>query len=229
MRTVKAILPPVPESRNKLITDERLTTYINSLGSSDSPFLERIEAEALSGNVPIIRKDMQGFLKFLMAVRKPGNILEVGTGTGFSALLMAENTKEAHITTIEKYEKRIPAAKKNFEDSGMGERISLIEGDATEVLKELTGPYDFIFMDAAKGQYLNFLPDVLRLLPEGGMLVTDNVLQDGDITESRYAVCRRDRTIHARMREYLYELTHSEMLDTTVLPIGDGVSVSVKK
>ena len=96
-------------------------------------------------------------------------------------------------------------------------------------MKGLEGVYDFIFMDAAKGQYIHFLPDILRLLPEGGLLVSDNVLQDGDVLESRYAVPRRNRTIHARMREYLYELTHHPQLETCILPVGDGVTLSVKK
>ena len=104
----------------------------------------------------------------------------------------------------------------------------MLEGDATEILKNLAGPYDFIFMDAAKGQYINFLPDILKLMPVGGVLISDNVLQDGDVMESRFAVTRRDRTIHSRMREYLYELKHNEQLCTDILPVGDGVTVSVK-
>ena len=131
------------------------------------------------------------------------------------------------ITTIEKYEKRIPIAKANF--ARAGKDIELLEGDATDILKELSGRYDMIFMDAAKGQYIHFLPDVLRLLNPGGILVSDNVLQDGDIVESRFAVTRRNRTIHSRMREYLYELTHSAELETVVLPVGDGVTISVKR
>ena len=107
--------------------------------------------------------------------------------------------------------------------------ITLLEGDAAEVLKTLKEPYDFIFMDAAKGQYIHFLPEILRLLAEDGVLVSDNVLQDGDIIESRFAVTRRNRTIHKRMRDYLYELTHHENLVTSVLPIGDGITVSTRK
>ena len=213
-----------------VISKERTEVFINSLDTPNSPFLDEIESEALASEVPIIRKDMQGFMKFLLAVRKPGNILEVGTATGFSALLMAENTpRNTKITTIEKYDKRIPVARENFKRGGMEDRITLMEGDANELLANLTGVYDFIFMDAAKGQYLNFLPDVLRLLTPGGMLITDNVLQDGDVLESRYAVCRRNRTIHTRMREYLYELKHHPELNTVILTVGDGVAVSVKK
>ena len=213
-----------------MISKERTDVFINSLDTGNSPFLDEIEEESLKDNVPIIRKDMQGFLKFILAVRKPVSILEVGTATGFSALLMAENTSdETHITTIEKYEKRIPVAKQNIARGNMEKKITLLEGDATELLHELEGEFDFIFMDAAKGQYLSFLPDVLRLLSPGGMLVTDNVLQDGDVLESRYAVTRRNRTIHSRMREYLYEIKHHEMLDTVILTVGDGIAVSVKK
>lgn len=157
-------------------------------------------------------------------------ILEVGTAVGFSALLMSEYMPEgAHITTIEKYEKRIPIARENFRKAGKDDVITLIEGDAMEVLKSLDGPYDLIFMDAAKGQYPHYLPEVLRLLAPGGVLMSDNVLQDGNLIESRFAVERRDRTIHSRMREYLYTLKHHENLETSILPLGDGVALSVKK
>lgn len=212
-----------------MITEERISTFINSFDTGNTPFLNELEEYALKTNVPIIRPQMQSFLKLLLALKQPKQILEVGTAIGFSALLMSEyGPKDCQITTIEKYEKRIPLAKENFKKAGHEEQITLLEGDATEILKELDGPFDFIFMDAAKGQYINFLPDILRLLPVGGVLVSDNVLQDGDVMESRYAVCRRDRTIHTRMREYLYELKHHEQLQTDILPVGDGVTVSVK-
>ena len=212
-----------------MITEERISTFISSFDTGNTPFLNELEEYAIKTNVPIIRPQMQSFLQLLLPMQKPKRILEVGTAIGFSALLMSEyGPKDCHITTIEKYEKRIPLAKENFKKAGKEESITLLEGDATEILKELTGPYDFIFMDAAKGQYIHFLPDILRLLPTGGILVSDNVLQDGDVMESRYAVTRRDRTIHSRMREYLYELKHNEQLQTDILPVGDGVTVSVK-
>lgn len=213
-----------------MISKERIQTFINSLDAGNTPFLDEIESEALSANVPIVRKDMQGFLKFECLTRKPKNILEVGTATGFSALLMAEYTPaDTKITTIEKYEKRIPVAKENFKRGKMEERITLLEGDAADLLKELKGPFDFVFMDAAKGQYPNFLPEIIRLLTPGGVLITDNVLQDGDVLESRYAVTRRNRTIHTRMREYLYEIKNHPLLDTVILTVGDGAAVSVKR
>ena len=212
-----------------MIVDERTNAYINSLNPGNTEILDQIEQEALQNYVPIIRREMQSFLKFLLKSHRPVRILEVGTAVGFSAILMSVYAPEAcKITTIEKYEKRIPIARENFIRAGKQDRITLLEGDAMEILKGLKGTYDFIFMDAAKGQYIYYLPELLRLLEPGGILVSDNVLQDGDIIESRFAVERRNRTIHARMREYLYELTHCEELTTSILPLGDGVTVCVR-
>lgn len=213
-----------------MIVDERLVTYINSLDTGNTAMLDQIEREATADYVPIIRKEMQSFLKFLLAMKKPARILEVGTAVGFSAILMAEyDPVPCQIITIENYEKRIPIARENFKRAGKEAQITLLEGDAAEVLKTLEGPYDFIFMDAAKGQYIHFLPEILRLLARDGVLVSDNVLQDGDVIESRVAVTRRNRTIHKRMREYLYTLTHSEELVTAVLPVGDGITLSTRR
>lgn len=212
-----------------MIVNERTVAFINSLDPGNTPLLNEIEKEAKKTDVPIIRTEMQSFIKLLLAMKKPMSILEVGCAIGFSTLLMNEYAPEGcRITTIEKYEKRIPVAKENFKRAGKEDSITLLEGDALELLPKLEGVYDFIFMDAAKGQYINFLPEVLRLLPEGGILLSDNVLQDGDIIQSRYAVTRRNRTIHTRMRDYLYELKHHPQLTTAVLPVGDGITVSVK-
>ena len=213
-----------------MIVNERITSYINSLSTEDTPFLAALEKWALEERIPIIRKETQSFLKMLLAMKQPEHILEIGTAVGFSALMMSECVSEdCPITTIENYEKRIPIARENFVRAGKDHQITLLEGDAMEVLKGLTGPYDFVFLDAAKAQYIYYLPELLRMMPEGAVLVSDNVLQDGNIVESRFAVERRDRTIHARMREYLYELTHREDLETSILPLGDGVTVSVRK
>ncbi|HIR93605.1 MAG TPA: O-methyltransferase [Candidatus Egerieimonas intestinavium] len=212
-----------------MIVNERMVTYINSLDRGHTPFLEELEARAREDRVPIIRREMQSFLKTLLAMNQPKRILEVGTAVGFSALLMAQyGPADCRITTIENYEKRIPVARENFRRAGMEERITLLEGDAADILKGLEGPYDLIFMDAAKGQYLHFLPELLRLLPVGGVLLSDNVLQDGDIIESHFAVERRNRTIYKRMREYLRRLKQDPALSTSILPLGDGVTVSVK-
>ena len=149
---------------------------------------------------------------------------------GYSALLMGRAMPAGcHLTTIEKYEKRLPIARENFRRAGMEDRITLLEGDAEEILAGLTGTWDFIFMDAAKGQYIHWLPDVVRLLAPGGVLMSDNVLQEGELIESHYLVERRNRTIYKRMREYLYELKHHPQLMTSIIPLGDGVSLSVKE
>ena len=216
---------------------ERTEIFIESLNEGNTEFLE---AEANRDNVPIIRKSMQRFLKLMLELKKPKNILEVGTAVGFSAILMAQYSQsDCHITTIEKYEKRIPVAKENFLKSGFNDKITLIEGDAKDILNELlenengddkfAGRYDMIFMDAAKGQYINFLPNAVKLLKKGGVLITDNVLQDDTVIQSKFTVVRRDRTIHKRMREYIRALMQSDELTTDILQLGDGISVSVKK
>lgn len=212
-----------------MIVNERVVAYINSLNCGNSDICNTIEKEAIADEVPIIRKEMGNLLKVLLQLVQPERILEVGTAVGYSSILMSENMPHnCTITTIENYDKRIPVAKNNFKRAGKEDVITLIEGDALEVLKTLDGPYDFIFMDAAKGQYINYLPDIKRVLRKGGLLISDNILQEGEIVESRYAVTRRNRTIHARIREYVYELTHSEDFVTSIVPIGDGITLSVK-
>ena len=213
-----------------MIVDERLVTYINSLDTGNTSILDQIEQEALENYVPIIRKEMQQFLKLLLAMKRPMRILEVGTAVGFSAILMAEyDPVPCEITTIENYEKRIPIARENFRRAGKEHRITFLTGDAGEILPTLSGRYDMIFMDAAKGQYIHWLSEVVRLLAPGGILLSDNVLQEGELIESHYLVERRNRTIYKRMREYLYELKHHPQLLTSIVPLGDGISLSVKR
>lgn len=213
-----------------MIVDERMIDFIHSLDIEQEGYLNTIKKQALEEGVPIIRQETVSLLSVLVSMTKPKQLLEVGAAVGFSALLMCEHMPEdGHITTIENYEKRIVQAKANFKMAGKEDRITLLEGDAMEILPTLDAGFDFIFMDAAKAQYIHFLPEITRLLKTGGTLVSDNVLQDGDVIESRYGVTRRNRTIHSRMREYLWTLTHSEQFQTTVLPIGDGVTISIKK
>ena len=212
-----------------MIVDERMITYINSLDRGHTEFLENLQREAKAADVPIIRREMQSFLKVFLKIRQPQSILEVGAAVGFSAILMAEyGAADSRITTIENYDKRIPIARENFRKSGYDDRITLLEGDAAEVMKTLDGSYDFIFMDAAKGQYIHFLPEVKRLMAKGSVLISDNVLQEGDIIESHYIVERRNRTIYKRMREYLRTLKDDPDFETSIVPIGDGISISVK-
>ena len=208
---------------------DRVTDYINSLGSGHGQLCDRIAREARAASVPIIRPETASVLQTMIAALRPMRILEVGTAVGYSALLMAQVMPEgARITTIEKYKPRADEAREHFETAGLAGRITLIEGDAGEVLKTISETFDLIFMDAAKGQYIQWLPRILRVLAPGGVLFSDNVLQDGDIIESRFAVERRNRSIHSRMREYLYELKHHPLLLTSIVPLGDGVALSTK-
>lgn len=213
-----------------MIVDNRITEYLHSLETSRGELLDTIEKKAIEDGVPIIRSETAALLRSLTAALRPENILEIGTAVGYSALQMCQvMLANCHITTIEKYEKRIPEAKENFRKAGEESRITFLEGDADMWLKELKGKqFDLVFMDAAKGQYLNWLPLLLDLMPVGAVLISDNVLQDGDVVQSRFAVQRRNRTIHSRMREYLYELKHMEEFETAVIPIGDGVTISTR-
>lgn len=213
-----------------MLIDNRITEYLHSLEISRGELLDTIEKKAIEDGVPIIRSETAALLRSLTAALRPENILEIGTAVGYSALQMCQVMPEnCHITTIEKYEKRIPEAKENFRKAGEESRITFLEGDADMWLKELKGKqFDLVFMDAAKGQYLNWLPLLLDLMPVGAVLISDNVLQDGDVVQSRFAVQRRNRTIHSRMREYLYELKHMEEFETAVIPIGDGVTISTR-
>ncbi len=213
-----------------MIVDERIATYIRSLEKPNSPLLEAIEEEAHIDKVPIIRKEMESFLKVILMMQKPKKILELGTAIGYSALFMSECVALDELVTIENYEKRIPIAKENFKKAGKEDVIKLLEGDAMELMPTMEAEqFDFVFMDAAKAQYVYFLPEVLRLMKPGAVLVTDNILQEGDLIESRFTVKRRDRTIHKRMREYLEVVKNHPELETSIVPIGDGITISVKK
>lgn len=213
-----------------MIVNERVVSYIHSLEKSNGEICDEIEAYAHETYVPIIRKEMESFLRVLIEIKQPKKILELGTAIGYSAILMANAMpQDCSITTIENYDKRIPIARENFEKAGVTDKITLLEGDALEHLRNIHEQYDFIFMDAAKAQYLNYLEEIMRILPKGGILIADNVLQEGELIQSRYAVERRNRTIHSRMREYLYTVKNMESLETSIIPIGDGITLSVRK
>lgn len=212
-----------------MIVEERVTSFIHSMIQDMEGVLGEIEREAVAEEVPIIRKETREWIKTLLLVKQPIHVLEVGTAVGFSAIYMSRYLPaDGCITTIEKWQPRIEKAKENFKRAEVADKITLLEGDAAVILKELKSSYDFIFMDAAKGQYINFLPEVIRLLSVGGILVSDNVLQDGEVLDSRYVVDRRNRTIHSRMRDYLYTLKQHEQLETSIIPLGDGMAFSVK-
>lgn len=212
---------------------ERMEVFLEKYRQQSPAYIADLENRALAANVPIIRRGTRDLLRYLLRTGKPARVLEIGTAIGYSALYMKTCLPEtSKITTIEKVEMRLTEARKNLSCYDKERQITLLEGDASDVLQRLVEEgkqYDFIFMDAAKGQYLNFLPAVCRLLAQGGTLVSDNILHEGDVMESRYAVTRRDRTIHGRMRKYLQALVETEELETVCLAVGDGMTISYKK
>ena len=207
---------------------ERVAAYLHSLETDGSPFLCDLREYARENDVPIVRRETESFLRTMCTLVKPGNILEIGTAIAYSTIVFAEYCDD--VTTIENYEKRIALAKENIGQTGNEGRITLMEKDAGEALKNLVEngrKFDLIFLDAAKGQYPVWLPDLKKLMHAGSVLISDNVLQEGTVMESRYTIARRDRTTHERMREFLYQIKHDPALQTSVLPVGDGVSLSV--
>ena len=216
-----------------MVEHERFESFLESIPDRLPEYIIRLEIDNIRENIPIIRKGSQRIIRFMLEMKKPVDILEVGTATGFSAIFMLEFlSKNAKITTIEKMEERAAKAEENFKKFDKNKQITLVKGDATDILTQLVSKghtYDFIFMDAAKGQYINFFADVKKLLKCGGMLITDNMLQEGRLLDSRYTVVRRDRTIHSRMREYVNVLLTDKEFETMLLESGDGMAVSIKK
>lgn len=211
----------------------RLEGFLESLQKDRGTILETIRARALEDGVPIIRSETENLLRFLIMTRRPKEILEVGCAVGYSALVMRQASETyggCHITTMENYEPRIVQARENFASAGAEQDIDLLTGDATPYLEEMQpdGRFDLIFLDAAKAQYVVWLPQLLRLLKPDGLLVTDNILTGGDILESRFVVTRRNRTIHKRMREFLEKVTQDPKLSSAVLSVGDGVCLTSK-
>ncbi len=219
------------KAENKL-DYERIRTFVKSYIKEDSEKLEEIYSSAVEREVPVIREDTRDYLRLLLNQVKPVKVLEIGTAVGYSALFMAEvldNISEYHIDTIELDDVRAEEAQGHITEFGKEDKIHLYRGDAAEVLKTLTEKYDFIFIDAAKAQYMNYLQAVMKLVHADSVIVTDNVLESGLVLESHFLVEKRDRTIHDKLREYLYTLKNDERLETAILSIGDGVAVSVVK
>ena len=211
-----------------MITNPKVLEYLDIISPVNSKAIEEIRAEAKRNYIPIIKRDTENFLKFVLKMQNPGSILEIGCAVGYSAAVMLENS-DADIVTVEKMPERAEEAKRNIKYADFESRVSILEGDAGEILKSLADKgekFDFIFMDAAKAQYITWLPIVKKLLKESGMVFSDNCLQEGDLAESSFAIRKRDKTIHKRMREYIYLLLHDETLESWIFSIGDGVLLS---
>ncbi len=213
----------------KYFTNDYISQYIRLVQPKYKGVLGDIQQEALDEEIPIIPHETARFLSVILTIIKPKEILEIGTAVAFSAGLMCKYIqKDGHVTTIDRYELMLKSAKENIKRLKLENTINIIEGDAADVLPKLDGPYDFIFLDAAKGQYIQFLPELLRLMPIGGVLVADDVLQGGNIANSRYSLPRRQRTIHKRMRNFIWDISHLDCVESSILPVGDGIVFCVK-
>jgi len=213
-----------------MILNTPVESFINSHYQAPKGDLGELQKFAYENDYPIISNEVLHFLSTILKISRPKEILEIGCCIGFSANLMASLTN-ANITTIERYSVMIEKAKINIEKYGYKGRIRLIEGSAIYELENLVKQgkkYDFIFLDAAKGQYNNFLPFLLDLLEVDGVLLADNILQNGDIAKDREEIVKRHRTIHKNMRDFLQNITNNDILQTTIVPIGDGLTLTVK-
>jgi predicted O-methyltransferase YrrM len=211
------------------VNEDYITSYIRDITPQRTGQLKILEDYARENNVPIIEPEVGQLIKVLLKLHKPKEILEVGTAIGYSALLMAHSLQgDWSITTMERNPQMIEKARENFRESGLEDRIRIIEGDARETFPHLTKKYDFIFLDAAKGQYMEFLGYAKDLLKPGGLIVSDNVLYKGMVASDDLVV-RRKRTIVNRLREFLEYISNMQGYTSSVLPLGDGVALTYKE
>lgn len=211
------------------INYDYINEYLRAIQPKSPGLLGEIEELADKTGLPIVQPEVAKLIRVLLSLKKPKNILEIGTAVAYSAIMMSEYLQpEGKIVTLERFDIMQEAARKNIKEANLEDTITMIEGDAGEILPTLEGNYDVIFMDAAKGQYHQFFPHCMRLMNEGGLLIADNVLHKGMVAKSRYAIPRRQRTIHKRMRNFLWTITHHPELETSILPMGDGVAVCYK-
>lgn len=213
------------------IDEIRVQDFIMSLSSKNDDDIMKLKQYAVENDVPIIRDETKDFLKLILNIKKPNDILEIGTAIAYSTLVMHRNCKTAKIVTIEDFPRRVKEASENIEKYFDRDKIELIDKDAGIYLKENKGSkcFDLVFLDAAKGQYINWIDDIKRLMKKDAILIADNIFKDGEIIESKFLIKKRDRTIHKRMREFLKCITDDKELNTYIFNIGDGISVSIKK
>lgn len=211
------------------ITYDYINYFLRTIQPLEDGIVGEVQREAMEEGVPVIQPEVARLIGVLLSIKRPTRILEIGTAVAFSAGFMSQYLQPGgQITTIERFEVMQVQAKENIKKMGLADRITMLEGDAAQILPTLEPPYDVIFLDGAKGQYNQFLPECLRLLPVGGILIADNVLQEGIIAKSRFSVPRRQRTIHKKMRNFLWSISHDERLETSIIPIGDGIAICHK-
>ena len=215
------------------MTDDKInynyiTKYIRSILPQSTGLLYEMEEYAETNNIPIVQPEVAKLISVITKIIKPYKILEIGTAIGYSAILLSESLRPGgEIVTIERDEAMIEIAEKNIKKAGLEDTIKIIKGEAVEILPGITGKYECIFIDAAKGSYPEFLSYCVDLLNSGGVLIADNVLYKGMIANDKL-VKRRKKTIVKRMRSYLKDISENPVLESTIIPIGDGVAISYK-
>ncbi len=194
-----------------------------------SDVLKTLEDYAKNYNVPIIHPEVAQFIRVIIQIKNPNRILEIGTAIGYSAIVMAEaSKKDCEIITIERREDMVKLAKENLKRAGLDNRIKVLHGEAQEILPNIKDKFDLIFLDAAKGKYMEFLPYCIENLNDGGVIISDNVLFKGMVANDDLVI-RRKKTIVRRMREYLKYICNTPILETSIIPIGDGIALTIKK
>ncbi len=212
------------------VVKAELVDYMRSQQKSLTGKLNIIEKDANKRGVPIIPHETVVFMEFLLGQIKPQQVLEIGTAIGFSASLMAQYVGDkGHVTTIDRFDKMIAEAKETFRFLELEDKITLLEGQAADILPTLKGSYDFIFMDSAKSKYIEFLPDCLRLLKKEGVLMVDDVFQGGTILQDEKEIPRGKRGIHKKLNQFLDTVNQHPDLASSLLPLGDGVMLITKK
>ncbi|HGF7389919.1 O-methyltransferase [Enterococcus faecium] len=218
------------EMMHRPVVKEELLDFMRTQQKKLPGELGKLEEEAHVAEVPVIPHETVVFLKFLLGQLQPERILEIGAAIGFSSSVMATTIGEnAHVTTIDRFDVMIEKAKKNYERLGLTDKVTLLEGQAADILPELSGPYDFIFMDSAKSKYIEFLPECLRLLRKGGVLMVDDIFQGGTILLTDEEIPRGKRAIHRKLNEFLRVVMDHPDLTSTILPLGDGVILMTKE
>ena len=211
------------------LVDKSLADYIENIQPLCGGELGKLQRQAYEEGLPIIPNDVARLMSVLLGIMQPKRILEIGMAVGFSSIFMSGFLAEGgSITTIDRYPYMIERARDNFKRFGKEDTIKLIVGDAAEVIRELDEEFDVVFLDAAKGQYINFLPDIVRLTRKGGLIIADDVLQDGRVARERLDVPRRQRTTHTRLNEFLNRISTDKGLRSSILTVGDGVALIQK-
>jgi len=210
------------------ITELHVEEYIRGILPKSDGYLLEMEEYAKQNNIPIVHPEAAQFLKVLIKLIKPKNILEIGTAIGYSAILMTESMEDGNLVTIERNKDMVCLAQENIAKSGLTERIKILQGDAEEILPKLNGSFDLIFLDAAKGHYLQFFQFCIQNLNNGGIIISDNVLFKGMVANDDLVI-RRKKTIVKRMREYLDYICNNNNFESSIIPIGDGIALTLKR